>query len=72
MTINYIDEFEFPSDFGFTKSSGPVKMNRGGMKNIRQEEARVIGVQDNAADEKRRVESLGQMMLLSAWTKERK
>ena len=57
MTINYIDEFEFPSDFGFTKSSGPVKMNRGGMKNIRQEEARVIGVQDNAADEKRRVES---------------
>lgn len=56
MTIKYMDEFEFPSDFGFTSSSTPVKMNRGGMKNLRDEEARVIGVQDNAADEMRRIE----------------
>jgi len=55
MTIKYIDEFDFPRDFGFTKSSKPAKMNRGGMKNIRDEEARVIGVQDDAADEMRRV-----------------
>ena len=57
MTIKYIDDFDFPSDFGFTGSSTPVKMNRGGMKNIRDEEARVIGVQDNSKDEMRRVES---------------
>jgi hypothetical protein len=56
MTINYTDEFEFPSDFGFTKSSAPAKMSRGGMRNLRDEEARVVGVQDNAADEMRRVE----------------
>ena len=56
MTIKYVDEFDFPSDFGFTGSSKPAKMNRGGMKNIRDEEARVIGVQDNASQEKRRVE----------------
>ena len=55
MTINYTDEFKFPSDFGFTKSATPAKMSRGGMRNLRDEEARVIGVQDNAADEMRRV-----------------
>jgi|TARA_R110000822_G_C15043615_1_gene465607 hypothetical protein len=55
MTVKYMDEFDFPSDFGFTKSSAPVKMNRGGMRNIRDEEARVIGVQDNSADEMKRV-----------------
>jgi len=54
MTIKYMDEFDFPSDFGFTKSSTPAKMSRGG-SNIRDEEARVIGVQDNAADEMRRI-----------------
>ena len=56
MTIKYMDEFDFPSDFGFTKSSTPAKMSRGGMRNLRDEEARVIGVQDNAADEMRRVQ----------------
>tara|TARA_B100000795_G_C22716256_1_gene405568 strand:- start:179 stop:691 length:513 start_codon:yes stop_codon:yes gene_type:complete len=56
MTIKYTDEFEFPSDFGFTKSSS-AKMSRGGMRNIRDEEARVISNQDNAADEMRRVKS---------------
>ena len=56
MTIKYMDEFDFPSNFGFTKSSTPAKMNRGGMRNLRDEQARVIGVQDNAADEMRRVE----------------
>ena len=55
MTIKYVKDFDFPSDFGFTKSSKPVKMSRGGMKNIRDEEARVIGVQDDAADEMKRV-----------------
>tara|TARA_R110000803_G_C11952129_1_gene317817 strand:- start:880 stop:1407 length:528 start_codon:yes stop_codon:yes gene_type:complete len=55
MTIKYVKDFDFPSDFGFTKSSTPAKMSRGGMKNIRDEEARVIGVQDNAADEMKRV-----------------
>tara|TARA_R110000796_G_scaffold62623_5_gene144437 strand:+ start:1835 stop:2347 length:513 start_codon:yes stop_codon:yes gene_type:complete len=54
VTINYTDEFEFPADFGFTKSSTPKKMSRGG-RNLRDEEARVIGVQDNASDEMRRV-----------------
>ena len=56
MTIKYMEEFDFPSDFGFTKSSEPAKMSLGGMNNIRDEEARVIGVQDNAKDEMRRVE----------------
>tara|TARA_R110000796_G_C14287753_1_gene403566 strand:- start:65 stop:514 length:450 start_codon:yes stop_codon:yes gene_type:complete len=51
-----MDEFEFPSDFGFTSSSTPTKMHRGGMNDLRDEESRVIGVQDNAADEMRRVE----------------
>lgn len=55
MTIKYMSEFDFPSDFGFTKSSSPAKMSRGGMRNLRDEESRVIGVQDNAADEMRRV-----------------
>ena len=55
MTIKYVKDFDFPSDFGFTKSSKPVKMSRGGMRNIRDEEARVIGVQDDAADEMKRV-----------------
>lgn len=58
MTIKYVKDFDFPKDFGFTKSAvkpKPVKMSRGGMKNIRDEEARVIGVQDDAADEMKRV-----------------
>tara|TARA_R100000900_G_scaffold144618_1_gene128943 strand:+ start:14006 stop:14830 length:825 start_codon:yes stop_codon:yes gene_type:complete len=60
MTIKYVKDFEFPSDAGYTKSAtSPRKMNRGGrtraLKNIRDEEARVIGVQDDAADELRRV-----------------
>jgi hypothetical protein len=61
MTIKYVKDFEFPSDAGYTKSSAPRKMNRGGrtkaLKNIRDEEARVIGVQDDAADELRRVKT---------------
>ena len=56
MTIKYVKDFNFPSDFGFTKSAAPAKMSRGGMRNLRDEESRVIGVQDNAADEMRRVE----------------
>jgi hypothetical protein len=56
MTIKYMDEFDFPSDFGFTKTSTPAKMNSGGMRNLRDEEARVINVQDDASDEMRRVE----------------
>ena len=55
-------DFDFPESFGFQKyskggSAKPKRMSRGGMRNIRDEEARVIGVQDDAADELRRVRS---------------
>jgi len=55
-------DFDFPESFGFQKyskggSASPKKMSRGGMRNIRDEEARVIGVQDDAADELKRVRS---------------
>ena len=36
---------------GAAKKAGPVKRMRSGGRNLRSEEARVIGVQDNAADE---------------------
>ena len=42
---------------GAAKKAGPVKRMRSGGRNLRSEEARVIGVQDNAADEMRRVEA---------------
>jgi len=45
---------------GMAKKAGPVKkkaMRSGGRANLRDEEARVIGVQDNAADEMRRVKA---------------
>ena len=58
MTIKYVKEFEFPKEHGFTKSTvKPVRRNRGGMSNIRAEEGRVINVQDDAADELRRVKA---------------
>ena len=44
---------------GISKKSGPAKIKgmRSGGRNLRDEEARVIGVQDNAADEMRRVKA---------------
>ena len=42
---------------GAAKKAGPVKRMRSGGRNLRSEEARVIGVQDNAADEMRRVKA---------------
>jgi len=45
---------------GMAKKAGPVKkraMRSGGRSNLRDEEARVIGVQDDAADEMRRVKA---------------
>lgn len=44
---------------GISKKSGPAKIKgmRSGGRNLRDEEARVIGVQDDAADEMRRVKA---------------